>query len=71
MTGALTVSKGFWGGGSSYEPVTKNSARALIVTSAPQEPKQTQPSSWPWRTIRMATLVAEVIRATNAAQRVR
>ena len=71
VTGWVTVSRGFWGAGSSYEPVTKNKARALMVTSVPQEPKQTQPSCWPWTTVRMAMLAAEVTRATNAAQRVR
>ena len=68
MTGWVT---GSWGPVSSYERVTKNKARALMITSVPQEPKQTQPNSWPWRAVRMATLVAEVSRATNAAQRVR
>ena len=70
MTGRVTVSIGSWAPVSSYERVTKNKARALMVTSVPQEPKQTQPSCWPWTTVRMAMLVAEVTRATNAAQRV-
>ena len=68
-TGVGTVSIGFWG--SPYEPVTKNNARALIVTSAVQEPRQTQPSSWPLRIVRTAILITEVTRATNAAQKVR
>ena len=68
-TGVVIVSIGFWR--SSYEPVTKNNARALTVTSAVQEPRQTQPSCWPLRIVRMAILVAEVTRATNAAQKVR
>ena len=71
VTGWVTVLTASWGAVSSYERVTKNKARALMITSVPQELKQTQPNSWPWRPVRTAALVAEVTRATNAAQRVR
>ena len=69
--GEATWSRGSWEAASSTEPVTKYKATALMVTSAPQEPRQTQPNCWPCMTVRTTIFTADVMRATAAATRVR